>query len=696
MSRLVKDVESGKLSLKLAFLGAGAPDVNPLPELPNNDEDCWFALMPSEFSEVEDTGGLVPDATKVKSWHWEVLAPPHSPQSGILKVLLTLQVNPMYPEGARRETAQLVQKAPGMIADPSLKDMTQLAFVTIDNDDSRDLDQAMYIKRCDEGYQVYYALADAAYFIKNGSALFKEALRRGSSFYLPQFTCPMLPAALSEDVISINPNVDRRALVFTMTLDKDGNCLKTVLERCRVKSRAKLSYKGVQEYHDAKLAGKGHRLGGKDYTETLDLLKEVGDLRIAEAQRRDVVRYDSAEISIGLNNDKTGFRDYVHTRYDTDKWNEQISLLCNAEGAKFFLQDLDKNPQVQPVFRVHEAPEEEKLASLVGFIDNLVKEHDIRPADGWKWSPGSVPVAHYLADIDKLVAQESNVEKKAEMQRVSDAIERQFLMANHRSVFSVNVGEHYALGIGSYARFSSPMREVVGIFTHKEALEKMFPNLASNDEWDEELRLRVIKVADDSKQKQSKINKAVLELAIEQFGRHTMLVPLKNRVRHDATIMGMTHDRVYVLTKNPEVDIKIYKDDMDHYLGCGTWELVGDEIGVEQKRGSTRELHSGVLMVPNSHKPLKIEQDRNRSRSPDMQQRSKSRDGRRPPSNKQRGKGSYIRREESPPPNSTPATAEQIKAIGGWTKQLRVGDVVKVMVTGYNPERRRWIFLPVQ
>jgi len=211
-----------------------------------------------------------------------------------------------------------------------------------------------------------------------------------------------------------------------------------------------------------------------------------------------------------------------------------------------------------------------------------------------------------------------------------------------------------------------------------------------------------------------------LELAIEQFGRKSMLVPLKDRKRYEAVIMGMTQDRVYVLSVNPEVDVKIYKDDMDTYLGCGSWQLLGDEAA---GHGQARELHSGVVMVPHGKTSLKPADrnasdrnasDRNRSRSPRQASRSHSRDHKSPSRDKggrvgregrdskdgrdgrNRGRGSYIRREESPPPNSTPATAEQVKTVGGWSQPLRVGDMVKIMVTGYNAERRRWIFLPVQ
>src|SRR5215212_373325 len=102
--------------------------------------------------------------------------------------------------------------APGL-DDPALADRTALAFVTIDGPGTRDLDQAVHVEDTGAGFHLRYAIADASYYVRPGTALFEEALARGASFYLPGASVPMLPRALSEGLISLGPDVVRRALI---------------------------------------------------------------------------------------------------------------------------------------------------------------------------------------------------------------------------------------------------------------------------------------------------------------------------------------------------------------------------------------------------------------------------------------------------------------------------------------------------
>ena len=157
-------------------------------------------------------------------------------------------MDPIFGPEVHRELEAIV-KDPGF-DDPELRDLRELAFITIDNRDSRDLDQAMFIARKGEGFRVVYALADAAYYLRPGTALFHAALARGATYYFPGFCVPMLPRVLSEDLVSLNPDVDRRALVFDIELDRQGDVVHTEVYRALINSRAKLSYPGVQTLHD--------------------------------------------------------------------------------------------------------------------------------------------------------------------------------------------------------------------------------------------------------------------------------------------------------------------------------------------------------------------------------------------------------------------------------------------------------------
>ena len=232
-----------------------------------------------------------------------------------------LEICRVFSPMALREAAQLADddKVPPA---QHWRDLSTVAFVTIDNHDSRDLVQAMHIERAPGGFRIRYALADASYFVMPGSALLDEALRRGTSYYFPGHSVPMLPRLLCEDRVSLNAAQLRRALVFDMTIDTHGECRSTELYRALIKSRAKLSYSGVQAFLDGR---ETHT--DKATKESLLLLAQVGRLRQAQAISRDVVTFDRFEASVHQASED-GSRLVIRSErtLPVEDWNAQLSL----------------------------------------------------------------------------------------------------------------------------------------------------------------------------------------------------------------------------------------------------------------------------------------------------------------------------------------------------------------------------------
>jgi len=491
---------------------------------------------------------------------WEQLARHDEPRAALYELLGRYGIDPFYPPEVEDEV-QAILASPG-VDDSDLVDLTHLAFVTIDNEDSRDLDQAIHIESRGEGqgWVLRFALADASYYVRPGSALFAEALRRGVSFYLPTMVVPMLPPALSEGLISLNEGVDRRSLVFVMTLDGDGRCVDTQIVRARIRSRAKLTYDGVQAHHDAPSKSP---LRDQPYTATLDLLRAVGERRLAMARERDVVHYTRLNTVVSIEEGR--FRLVEETRNDVSRWNEQVSLLCNMEGAAFLNTCTEPRPDVQPIYRVHEAPSSEALDRLSRTIERLVALHDLDPAQ-WCWrrtGPDAKSLGDYLDGLDKLDKKTS--EPAAE--RVKLAIERQALVVNHRSLFTSEPGRHFALGVTPYSRFSSPMREVVGVFTHKEALEKLRLVEPACDEDDEELRARIIDAANSARERQQRLDKALNELAVDDLFADELDRDPAERIRYTGTILGVKATRLYVQLDDPPAEVKVYTVHLEADLG---------------------------------------------------------------------------------------------------------------------------------
>jgi exoribonuclease R len=204
-------------------------------------------------------------------------------------------------------------------------DRTDIPFVTIDPATSRDLDQAVHLSRTDGGgYRVRYAIADVASYVRPGGPLEAETWTRGQTVYLPDGRVPLHPPVLSEGAVSLFPDVDRAAVLWTIDLDADGATVRIDLERARVRSRAKLDYAGVQAAVDAGTA-----------PAAIALLPEIGTLLAARAADRGAVNLPLPEQEVEPDGD--GWRLVLRAPLAVEEHNAQISLLTGMAAAALML-----------------------------------------------------------------------------------------------------------------------------------------------------------------------------------------------------------------------------------------------------------------------------------------------------------------------------------------------------------------------
>ena len=477
----------------------------------------------------------------------------HDPHTLIHQALQSLEISLEHSTACIEETNYWL-KHDGL-DDPQLLDLTHLPFVTIDNENSRDLDQAVHIDRTDQGYRVMYALADAAYYISPGSALFDEALKRGTSYYTPLLSAAMLPTALSEGLISLNPNVERRSLVFDISLDNQAAVTNCTIERAKIKSHAKLSYEGVQDWLDSD--AEAGSATSEPFYDSLRLLKEVGIKLINAGEVRGIISFDRSETQIGISGSPPQLVPKRRKRFDTERYNEQLSLLCNMQGAEILLGLAGVSDAVQAVFRVHEAPLRKSLTRLRRVLDAIADTY--HADERWRWKNGQS-----LAEFVNTLPPDPRHQRRVR------AIQRQIMQAQRSSQFTPEPGEHHALKVCSYARFSSPMRELVGIFTHKELLEalngrafteKRTDKQEEDNHNDEVLREQVIIAANRAKQKQRQLDKKIEFAALVSLFSRELELP--DTPWHPGTLIGMRSDKLYISLDDFALDVKVYKDDLD-------------------------------------------------------------------------------------------------------------------------------------
>jgi exoribonuclease R len=231
-----------------------------------------------------------------------------------------LRLPEAFPDDAAREADEAARSTP-----LPATDRTDIPFVTIDPATSKDLDQAVHLRRRPGGgYRVKYAIADVASYVRPGGALEAETWGRGQTIYLPDGKVPLHPQSLSEAAVSLLPDVDRAAVLWTIDLDADGATVAVHLERARVRSRAKLDYVGVQAAVDT----------GRT-PEPIALLPELGALLARRAADRDAVDLPLPEQEIEPHDG--GWRLVLRAQLPVEDFNAQISLLTGMAAARLML-----------------------------------------------------------------------------------------------------------------------------------------------------------------------------------------------------------------------------------------------------------------------------------------------------------------------------------------------------------------------
>ncbi|MEQ1569094.1 MAG: RNB domain-containing ribonuclease, partial [Myxococcota bacterium] len=321
----------------------------------------------------------------------------------------------------------------GAFVDPpdvdGLVDLRAVPFCTIDFETSRDLDQALMVERAGDGFTVWYAIADTTHFVRPGSAVHAEAVRRGSTVYLPGLCVPMLPFALCEGRTSLLPAVDRRALVFRMTVGPDGVCAETALSRAVIRSRCKTWYAAVQAWVD----GAPPPCADPAVVRSLEAFAALGPVLLAGADRRGMLRVRREEVEVDVGPDGARFVALREGRHTVERWNEQVSLLANQEGARFLTR---AGAVVDPIYRVMEPPAPERLAGLARLVGQIGAAH----GRDLTWDPAREPLAALLTRVPD-----------DDLGRV---VHRQAMLVGGSAGFAPTPGPHAGVAADGYARFT--------------------------------------------------------------------------------------------------------------------------------------------------------------------------------------------------------------------------------------------------
>jgi len=323
-------------------------------------------------------------------------------------------------------------------------DLRHLPFVTIDGEDARDFDDAVYCEpRARGGWKLYVAIADVSHYVAVGSPLDKEAYQRGNSVYFPQQVVPMLPEKLSNGLCSLNPQVDRLTMVCEISLDGDAQVTKFQFYEGVIFSHARLTYTQVA----GMIAQRGVRDSGvrKQFHAVVSHIDHLYELYLKLHQSRNIrgaIDFETQETRILFDAERKIEQIIPADRTEAHKLIEECMLCANVCAATL----LQKNKLVG-LYRVHDGPRQEKLTNLREFLGEL----------GLGLPGGDDPTPK---DFQQVLSQVAGRPDASVIQTV-------LLRSMNRAVYDPENNGHFGLNYPAYTHFTSPIRRYPDLLVHR-------------------------------------------------------------------------------------------------------------------------------------------------------------------------------------------------------------------------------------
>jgi len=331
-------------------------------------------------------------------------------------------------------------------------DLREVPFITIDGEDARDFDDAIYVEQVDvgrgkryrPGWRLLVAISDVSHYVKPNDPIDRDALERGTSVYFPRRVIPMLPEALSNGICSLNPSVDRLVLVCDMVIPADGARQGTVTAYqfypAVICSHARTTYTQVWSALQQPDGPEAQQMGA-----VLPIVQTAYELYQALAQQRrnrGGIEFDTVETHIVTNELGRIERIEPLVRNDAHRLIEEFMLAANTSAADFVARN-----KRQGLYRVHEGPTPEKLQALREYLKTL----------GLSLGGGEEPS---FKDYAKLI---DHVRGRDDF----EIIQTMCLRSMQQAIYSPDNSGHFGLAYERYMHFTAPIRRYPDLLTHR-------------------------------------------------------------------------------------------------------------------------------------------------------------------------------------------------------------------------------------
>ena len=392
----------------------------------------------------------------------EVLGHVNDPGVDILSIIYKYNIPVDFPEDVKEEVSHIPMEVRGTDL-KDRRDLREEMIFTIDGDDTKDIDDAISIKRLPGGhYELGVHIADVSYYVKEGTALDNDAAERGTSVYLVDRVIPMLPHELSNGICSLNPNVDRLAISCVMEFDSEGKQMNYEIFQSVIRSRIQMTYKKVNQVLEKNETPEGY----EEYVESLNLMAELASILRKAKTKRGYIDFGVDEAKILVDENCVPYDVVLRNRGVGENLIEDFMIAANeCVATHIYFMNLPF------IYRIHEYPKEEKIRSFLSFVSGLgyAVQGDIKDVKP--------------TTIQKILSQ---LEDKPEFKILSSLLLRSMQKAVYRAE---NLG-HYGLASSCYTHFTSPIRRYPDTTVHRLLRTYLFDgkmDMGTIRKWEEKL-----------------------------------------------------------------------------------------------------------------------------------------------------------------------------------------------------------------
>ena len=370
----------------------------------------------------------------------EVLGTPGDNNTEMNAIMAEFELPVKFPENVEKAA----NKIPDTITPEEIaarEDFREVTTFTIDPKDAKDFDDALSIRRLDNGHwEVGVHIADVSYYVKPGSIIDKEAEHRGTSVYLVDRVVPMLPERLCNDVCSLRPDEEKLTFSCIFELNDEAEVQKSHIARTVIRSNRRFAYEEAQAVIET---------GEGDYKEEILTLNDLAQKLRKRRFEHGSINFDRHEVKFDIDENGKPIGVYFKVSKEANKLIEEFMLLANRTVAEFVGKPKDGRKPKAFVYRVHDLPDPDKMSSFAAFITRF----------GYK-----IKTEGSKSDLSKGI---NSLLAKVQGRPEENLVETIAIRAMAKAIYTtVNIG-HYGLAFDYYTHFTSPIRRYPDLMVHR-------------------------------------------------------------------------------------------------------------------------------------------------------------------------------------------------------------------------------------